>query len=166
MAIMTIFDYIVLAIVGVSIVISVMRGLLAEVLSIVGWFAAFFVAKTYASQLVPMMPADIPTESLRILAAFVILFLATFLLTTLLAIALTTIFKKIGLGWLNRILGAVFGLARGMLIVCIVVFLAGLTNVPKDERWKNAMFSAPIEALVISLLPWVPASIASHIKYE
>lgn len=166
MAIMTVFDYIVLAIVGISIVISVMRGLLSEVLSIVGWFAAFFVAKTYANQLIPLMPADIPTESLRILAAFVILFLATFLLTTLLAIALTTIFKKIGLGWLNRMLGAVFGLARGLLIVCIIVFLAGLTNIPKDERWKNAMFSAPIEALVISLLPWVPASIASHIKYE
>lgn len=163
---MTSFDYLVLAITGLSIILSVMRGLLAEVLSIAGWLAAFFVAKTYANQVVPMMPVEIPTESLRILAAFLMLFFATLLVASLLAIALSTIFKKIGLGWFNRLLGGVFGLARGLLIVCILVFLAGLTDAPKDERWRNAMFSAPIEALVVSLLPCVPASIAEHIKYD
>ena len=89
---MTSFDYLVLIIVGISIVLSVMRGLLAEVLSILGWVAAFFVAKTYASEVVPMMPVDIPTESLRILAAFLVLFFATLLVATLLSIALTAIF--------------------------------------------------------------------------
>ncbi|CAN1521560.1 MAG: CvpA family protein [Sulfuritalea sp.] len=163
---MTIFDYLVLAIIGLSIILSVMRGLLIEALSIVGWVAAFFVAKTYSSQLVPMMPVDIPTESLRILAAFLVVFFATLLITSLLAIALSAVFKKIGLGWLNRVLGAVFGLTRGVLIVCILVFLAGLTSLPQDERWRNAMFSAPIEALVTSLLPWVPDNITQYVKYD
>jgi membrane protein required for colicin V production len=163
---MTSFDYLVLVIIGFSIILSVMRGLLIEVISIIGWVAAFFVAKTYASQVMPMMPADIPTESLRILAAFLVLFFATLLVASLLGIALSAIFKRVGLGWLNRLFGAAFGLTRGLLIVCILVFLAGLTDAPKDERWRNAMFSAPIEALVISLLPWVPASIAKHIKYD
>ena len=163
---MTSFDYLVLAIIGLSIILSVMRGLLIEALSILGWVAAFFVAKTYSSQLMPMMPADIPTESMRILAAFLVLFFATLLVASLLAIALTAIFKKIGLGWLNRLFGAIFGLARGVLIVCILVFLAGLTDAPQDERWRNAMFSAPIEALVISLLPWIPDNIAKHVKYD
>ena len=163
---MTIFDYLVLAIIGLSIILSVMRGLLIEALSIVGWVVAFFVAKTYSNQLLPMMPADIPTESLRILAAFLVVFFATLLITSLLAIALSTLFKKIGLGWLNRLLGAVFGLTRGVLIVCILVFLAGLTSLPQDERWRNAMFSAPIEALVTSLLPWVPDNITQYVKYD
>lgn len=163
---MTSFDYLALVIIGISIILSVMRGLLIEVLSIMGWVAAFFVAKTYASQVMPMMPADIPTESMRILAAFLVLFFATLLVASLLGIALSAIFKRIGLGWLNRLLGAAFGMARGLLIVCILVFLAGLTAAPKDERWRNAMFSAPIEALVISLLPWIPVSIAKHIKYD
>jgi membrane protein required for colicin V production len=83
-----------------------------------------------------------------------------------LAIALSAVFKKIGLGWLNRVLGAVFGLTRGVLIVCILVFLAGLTSLPQDERWRNAMFSAPIEALVTSLLPWVPDNITQYVKYD
>jgi membrane protein required for colicin V production len=163
---MTIFDYAVLTIIGLSIIFSVMRGMVREVLAILGWVAAFYVGRTYTAQLLPMMPADIPSESLRVLAAFLVLFLATLLLTSLLAIAISAIFKKIGLGWLNRLLGAVFGVFRGLLIVCVVVFLAGLTDLPKDSRWKNAMFSAPIEALVVSMLPWIPESIAKHVKYD
>lgn len=163
---MTIFDYAVLVIIGLSIILSVMRGLVAEVLSIAGWIAAFVVAKTYTSEMLPMMPQTIPTESLRVLAAFLVLFLATLLVATLLAIALSAILKKIGLGWLNRLLGAVFGIVRGLLIVCIIVFLAGLTDIPKDARWRNAMFSAPIEAMVLSMLPWLPESIAKHVKYD
>lgn len=163
---MTVFDYAVLAIIGLSIIFSVMRGMVREVIAILGWVAAFYVGRTYTDQLLPMMPADIPTESLRVLAAFLVLFLATLLLASLLGIALSAIIKKIGLGWLNRLLGAMFGVLRGVLIVCVVVFLAGLTEVPKDARWRNAMFSAPIEALVNSMLPWVPSSIAKHVKYD
>jgi len=163
---MTAFDYAVLAIVGLSVIFSVMRGMIKEVLSILGWVAAFYVGRTYTSQLLPMMPVDIPSESLRILAAFLVLFLATLLLSTLLAIAISTVFKKVGLGWLDRLLGAFFGVFRGLLIICILVFLAGLTELPKDARWKNAMFSSPIEALVISMLPWLPEGIAKHVKYD
>ncbi|MDP1766423.1 MAG: CvpA family protein [Methylotenera sp.] len=163
---MTSFDYVVLTIIGLSIILSVMRGFFREALAILGWIAAFVVAKTYVNQILPMMPENIPTESLRILAAFLVLFLATLLVASLLAIALSAIFKKIGLGWLNRLLGALFGFARGMLVVCIIVFLAGLTDIPNDARWRNAMFSAPIEALVISMLPWLPISIAKHVKYD
>jgi membrane protein required for colicin V production len=163
---MTAFDYAVLIIIGLSIILSVMRGLVREVLSILGWVAAFYVAKTYTNQLLPMMPADIPTESLRILAAFLVLFLATLLVASLLAIALSAIFNKLGLGWLNRFLGALFGVMRGLLIVCVIVLLAGLTDAPKDVRWKSAMFSAPIEALVLAVMPWLPETIAKHVKYD
>lgn len=163
---MTVFDYSVLVIIGLSIVISMMRGLVKEVLSIIGWLAAFYVAKTYAYQLVPLLPESIPTEGLKILAAFVILFLATLLIASLIAITLSAIFSKLGLGWLNRFLGAFFGFARGMLIVCVLVFLAGLTSIPQDVRWQNAMFSAPIEALITSALPYLPEYIAKHVHFD
>lgn len=163
---MTSFDYAVLTIIGLSIIFSVMRGMVREVLAILGWVAAFYVGRTYTDQILPMMPVDIPTESLRVLAAFLVLFLATLLLTSLLGIALSAIIRKVGLGWLNRLLGAMFGVIRGLLIVCVLIFLAGLTSVPQDARWRNAMFSAPIEALVISILPWIPENIAKHIKYD
>lgn len=163
---MTAFDYTVLAILGLSIILSVMRGLVKEVLSILAWVVAFYVGRTYTDQMLPLISTEIPSESLRTLAAFLMLFLATLLLATLLAIAISAIFKKIGLGWLNRILGAVFGAFRGMLIVCILVLLAGMTEIPKDARWKNAMFSAPFEALVVSMLPWLPEGISKYVKYD
>lgn len=163
---MTGFDYAVLAIIGLSVILSVMRGMVREVLAISGLVVAFYVGRTYTDQLLPMIPLDIPTESLRILAAFLVLFLATLLLASLLGVAVSAIVKKIGLGWLDRFLGAVFGVLRGVLIVCVLVFLAGLTELPKDPRWRNAMFSAPAEAMVVSILPWVPEGIAKHIKYD
>jgi membrane protein required for colicin V production len=143
-----------------------MRGAVREILAIAGWIAALYVARTYASQLVPLLPPDIPTEPLKVLAAFVILMLGVLLVASLLSIALASIIRKIGLNWLNRSLGGLFGLARGLLIVCVLVFLAGLTNLPKEELWTNAMFSAPLEVLVKSMLPWLPQSVTQHVKYD
>ena len=163
---MTGFDYGVLFIIGISIIVSMMRGAVREVLAIAGWLAAFYVAKTYASQLIPLLPAEIPSEQLKTLAAFVILFLAVLLIASLLSIALSGVINKIGLNWLNRGIGAMFGFARGLLIVCVLVFLAGLTNFPKDVRWTNAMFSSPLEALVKSMLPLVPQTVAKHVKFD
>ena len=163
---MTSFDYTVLLIIGISIVVSMMRGAVREVLAIMGWLAAIYVAKTYATQLIPLLPADIPTEALKILAAHIIVFFAVLLVASLLTIALSSLIKKIGLNWLNRGIGAVFGFVRGLLIVCVLVFLAGLTSFPKDARWTNAMFSSPLEALVKTILPFVPKIVAKHIKYD
>jgi len=99
---MTIFDYIVLIIIGLSVILSVMRGMIREVLAIVGLVAAFYVGVTYTNQLLPMMPIDIPNDALRVLAAFLVLFLATLLLATLLGIALSAIFIGLVESFLRR----------------------------------------------------------------
>ena len=163
---MTSFDYTVLIIIGISIVVSMMRGAVRELLAIAGWIVAIYVAKTYATQLIPLLPPDIPTEALKILAAHIIVFFGVLLVASLLIIALSGLIKKIGLNWLNRGVGAVFGFARGFLIVCVLVFLAGLTSLPKDARWTNAMFSSPLEALVKSMLPFMPQMVAKHVLYD
>jgi membrane protein required for colicin V production len=163
---MTSFDYIVFIIIGISIIVSMMRGAVREVLAIAGWLIAIYVAKTYATQLIPLLPTNIPSEALKILAAYVIVFFGVLLVASLLIIALSSLIKKIGLNWLNRGVGAVFGFARGLLIVCVLVFLAGLTSLPKDARWTNAMFSSPLEALVKSMLPFVPKMVAKHVSYD
>lgn len=163
---MTVFDYVVLVIMGLSVLLSILRGFVREALALVSWLVAFFVAKLYTLELAPLLPQSIPSQSLRLLAAFLILFLATLLICSLLAIALSQVFKRVGLGWMDRGLGALFGLARGIVIVGVLVLLGGLTTLPKDVRWRNAMFSAPLEAMVISLLPWFPTDIAKHVKYD
>lgn len=163
---MTIFDYAVLAVIAVSAGLSLMRGFLRETLSLAGWVAAFMVAKVFTTQLVPLLPQAIPGEPLRMMVAFLILFLATLLVSSLLAIALAETFKQVGLGWLDRWLGLLFGLARGVLIVGVLVLLAGLTALPRDVHWSNAMFSAPLEAAVQQVLPWIPHGLAQHVHYD
>lgn len=163
---LTLFDYVVLSLIGFSVLMGVLRGFLREVLALAGWVAAFIVARLYTAQLVPLLPLQIPGEAMRYLVGFSLLFLTTLLVSTLLAIALSQLVKQIGLGWLDRILGMLFGLLRGVLIVLIVVMLAGMTSLPKDERWQSAMLSAPLEAVVVWLLPWMPQSLSKHVQFS
>lgn len=156
----------VLAIIGISIIVSMMRGAVKEMLAIIGWLVAFYVAKTYSSMLSPMLPQDIPTEALKTLAAFLILLIAVLFINSLLSIAISSIISKVRLGWLNRLLGIVFGFAKGVLIVCVLVFLAGLTSLPKERMWTDAMLSSPLEVLVKSTFPWLPYSVTKHVNFD
>lgn len=160
------FDYVVLTLIGFSVLIGVLRGFLREVLALAGWVAAFVVARLYTAQVVPLLPLQIPSEGMRYLVGFSLLFLITLLVSTLLAIALSQLVKQIGLGWLDRILGMLFGLLRGMLIVLVLVMLAGMTSLPKDERWQSAMLSAPLEAVVVWIMPWMPESLSKHVQFN
>ncbi len=163
---MTSFDYAVLAIIGISIVVSMMRGAMKELLALFGWVAAFYIARTYSSQLAPLLPQDIPTEALKTLAAFLILLIVVLFINSLLSIAVSSIVRKIGLGWFNRFLGVIFGFMKGLFIVCVLVFLAGLTSLPKEKMWTDAMLSSPLEMLVKAALPWLPGNVTKHVSYD
>ncbi len=156
----------VLAIIGICIIVSMMRGAVKEMLAIFGWLVAFYVAKSYSSLLSPMLPQDIPTEALKTLAAFLILLIAVLFINSLLSIAISSIISKVGLGWLNRFMGIVFGFAKGVLIVSVLVFLSGLTSLPKEKMWTDAMLSSPFEVLVKSTFPWLPYSVTKHVKFD
>jgi membrane protein required for colicin V production len=163
---MTIFDYAVLLIVGLSILLSVMRGLVREVLALLAWVVAIWLATAYATDIARLLPGSIPNDSVRMLAAFVILFLGALLLMSLVTMTLGELVKSLGLGVMDRSLGAVFGLARGVLIVTVLVLLAGLTTLPKQPLWRSAMFSAPLEAFAQSVTPWLPEDLRKRISYE
>lgn len=163
---MTAFDYGVLLVIGFSVLLSVMRGAVREILALISWVVAFVVANVYGSKLAPYLPNAIPNDSLKLLAAYIVLFLVTLLLMSLITIALSELIKKIGLGVMDRGMGAVFGLVRGYLIVTTLVLLAGLTALPQHPAWRNAVLSSPFEATVAYIKPWLPADFAKRIKYE
>lgn len=163
---MTSFDYIVIAIIALSVVVSMMRGAVKEMLAILGWVVAFYVAKAYSSILAAFLPEGIPTEALKTLIAFLILLIAVLFISGLLAVAISGIVSKVGLGSLNRLFGVIFGFAKGLLIVSVLVFLAGLTSLPKEQMWADAVLSEPLEILVKSALPWLPEGISKHVKFD
>jgi membrane protein required for colicin V production len=146
--------------------LSIIHGFVREVLALASWIVAFLVAQTYVTAVEPLLPAAIPGLSLRMLAAFIIIFLVVLLAMTLLTIAVSSLVKRAGLGMVDRTLGAAFGMARGLAIVILTVLLAGLTTLPKQPAWRHAMFSAPLEALANAIKVWLPYDLSKHINYD
>ena len=162
---MTIFDYIVLFILVSSVVISTMRGLVKEILSLVGWIAAFVVANAFGAKLAPMLPSVVPGESLRLIVAFIALFLGVRVLMGLLALAIGALIKATGLSLADRGLGGLFGLGRGIVIVLAGVILCGMTSIPQQAFWKDALLSPMAETGARTVKPFLPAALAQHVQF-
>jgi membrane protein required for colicin V production len=163
---MTVVDYAVLAIVGLSVLISVWRGAVREVLALVAWLAAFLAAQAYAPVAAVYLPASIENAALRLLAGFAGIFVLVLVLTTLVAAAISRLVRSAGLGPLDRGLGAIFGVARGMLVVIILVLLCGLTTYPRMPSWRDAMLSPALEAAAASVKPFLPYELARRIDFD
>jgi membrane protein required for colicin V production len=163
---MTWFDYGVLLVVGLSGLVAVMRGFVREVLSLLSWVAAFVAASAFAGTVAPMLPSEIPNDSLRMLAAFLLVFGATLLLMIFITLAIVELVRVVGLGFVDRVLGLAFGLVRGLLIVLVAVLLAGLTRLPEDRGWRDAMLSQPLEVLALLVCSYLPADLARRIRYD
>jgi membrane protein required for colicin V production len=162
---MTAFDLIVIGIVGLSAVFAFWRGLVRVVMSLVGLVAAVLAAihlSPSASNLLLVL-SDNPVT--RYLVAFALIFIVVVLICALLGWLLSRAVRAIGLGFVDRVLGAVFGVARGVLIVVIGVLLAGLTTLPRQEWWQNASFAPPLVIAALSLRPWLPQALAQRLDY-
>lgn len=163
---MTLFDYAVLTIVGGSVLLSIFRGFVREVLALAAWVIAFIAAGLLGNIVAGWLATSISDESVRVLMAFVAVFVATLISMSLIALAVSGLMRKAGLGLEDRVLGSFFGLARGMLIVMLLVLLAGLTALPRQPAWTDAMLSAPLEALAGAAKPWLPQVIAGNVSYD
>ncbi|SEQ77336.1 membrane protein required for colicin V production [Nitrosomonas sp. Nm51] len=163
---MTVFDYIVLGIFFISIILSIIRGLVREVLSIAGWVIAFIAASAYAYDFEPYIPSEIDGESLRVIAAFIAVFIVTLVVTVLITMLLNALIKNIGLGFIDRTLGAFFGFARAFIIVLVMVLIAGLTALPQQPMWRHAVLSPALEIVALEVLPWLPDDLSKRISYE
>jgi membrane protein required for colicin V production len=161
----TIFDYVVLFILVSSVVISTMRGLVKEILSLVGWVAAFIVANAFGAQLAPMLPSVIPGDVVRLIVAFIALFLGVRVLMGLLALAIGALIEATGLSLADRGLGGLFGLGRGIVIVLAGVILCGMTSIPQQAFWKDALLSPMAETGARTVKPFLPAAFAQHVQF-
>ncbi|NHZ88563.1 CvpA family protein [Massilia sp. CCM 8733] len=161
---MTEFDYVVLVILVSSGVIGTLRGLVKEILSLISWVVAFVVANAYGAQLAPML-SMIPGETVRLMVAFVALFLGTRIVMGLVMMAVDLVVKATGLSPANRLLGAVFGLARGLVIVLAAVILCGMTDLPKQAFWTNAVTSPWAEQGARMVKTFLPPELARHVQF-
>jgi membrane protein required for colicin V production len=157
-------DYAVLGVLALSIAWGVWRGLVREVISLAGWIAAFLVANLLAEPLANALPISNP--DLRMIVAFVAVFVVTLTLATLAAIALSKALKSSGLRGLDRTLGGLFGVARGVLIALAFALVAGLTSFPRHPTWEQSFTGPMLGRTVDQLKPWLPPALAGRLRYH
>lgn len=162
---MTLFDYLTLFVLIASVIISTTRGVVREVLSLASWVAAFMVANLYGEILAQLLPDIVPGALTRLIIAFVLLFIGTRLLMGLLILMCESLIKASGLSFVDRSLGSVFGFARGLLIVLVTVVLCGMTGIPQQPFWKDAMLSPYAESAARSVKPFLPDEFARHVQF-
>ena len=162
---MTSFDYLVLFVLICSILISTMRGLVKEILSLLGWIVSLVVANAYGEALAGMLPDAIPGSATRLIVAFIALFLGVKLLMMLLTKAVDALVRAGGLTVADRGLGGLFGLTRGLVIVLAAVLVCGMTTIPKQPFWKEALLSPLAETAAMTVKPFLPGGFAQHIQF-
>ncbi len=162
---MTWFDYAVITVVALSVLLALFRGVVREIAALAGWAAALILSGLFAQQLAHWLPAAL-SPMLRAVIAYLIIFLGVLLLSGLSGMLLAKLFRVAGLGFTDRVVGALFGFVRGALIVFVAVMLAGLTSLPKEPFWREAMFSAPVETAVLIAKPALPKDLAQRIRYR
>lgn len=165
----TLFDHLVLAIVLLSILLGTLRGMVKEVLSLLNWVLAFWVANrfgaVFAVNLGGIIELEALNEPMRMLLGCSIAFFATMLVGSILTALLGRVITAAGLGFADRALGAVFGLARGFFIVFVLVVGAGFTRLPQQPFWRDAVLSPLSEEAVRSAKPYLPHNIEKWVRY-
>jgi membrane protein required for colicin V production len=158
-------DFVILGILGVSVLISLWRGFTREALSLAGWVLAVWVALMFSDKLERLLRPQIETPSLRLIVAFAILFFLTLLVAALINYLAVQLIKKTGLSGTDRVIGIAFGLARGIVLVTVLVLVAGFTSVPRDPWWQRSALMHYFQDLAVWTRAWLPPEIAQNIRY-
>lgn len=158
-------DYGILIIVALSALISVMRGFVREALSLVAWVAAFWVAFGFHQYLATLFVDYIDAPSIRLISAFVLLFVVTLIICAIINNLVAKLVEKSGLSGTDRMLGVLFGIARGAVVVAILVLMAGLTPLPADPWWKESIFIVHFQSMALWLREFLPPDIAANFQY-
>lgn len=159
---MAVLDWIVLAVLALSAVLGLLRGLVYEVLSVLNWIAAFLAAQWLAPQAAALLPLGPSGEALRYAAGFVLVFIAALFAGGLLAWLIKKLVEAVGLAPVDRALGGMFGLVRGMVAVLALAVVVHLTGLKHGTWWTESMTAGVATAALRGLKPVVPDSVGAY----
>jgi len=132
-------DWALIVIISLSSLMSLRRGFIKEALSLTTWVVAFVVARSFHANFQTLLVDSIDEPTLRIIAAFCILFIATLLIGAAVNFIVGALIKLTGLTPLDRILGVFFGLARGLILTIVMVAVLRLTPLSQSDWWVNSV---------------------------
>lgn len=147
-----------MTIVGLSTLVSLWRGFTREALSLLGWVAAFMAANLFATQVASGLTEFISNLTARYVAAWLLVFILVLVLVSLVSMVVSQLVRATGLGPTDRLLGTLFGFARGIVIVLVLVFLLRELLPPRDQQWLH---QAQLMPQVDALMDWARGTLAS-----
>ncbi len=156
--ILTLFDWLAFGTIAAFILISMLRGLVSEVVSLARWIAGLLAAWLFAGTFAEIALSRIEPPALAHAIAFVAIFVVVFMVMYLLRELLNAAVSRIGLGGVNRILGGVFGCIKGIALVTLVVMLCAFTDLPSKPAWKMSLSAPFFENLGQMALPYIEAA--------
>jgi len=160
---MATLDWIVLALLCASLLLGAVRGLVYEVLSVLGWIVAFVVAQWFAADVAQHLPMGQASASLRFAAGFVLVFVAAAFAAGLLASLLKSLVQAVGLRPVDRVLGAIFGLVRGVLWILVAAVVVHLTGLHRGLWWQESRSAAIATEVLHTARPLLPEAFAKFL---
>ena len=158
-------DYAILGILLISSFISLVRGFVKEALSLAGWILAFWISLSFAVPLSKLLAASMEDPTLRLILAFVALFILTLIVSAVINFFASRLVQRTGLTGTDRFLGVIFGFLRGALLVSVLVLLAGLTTLPKESWWDDSFLLFRFQAIAMWIRELLPADVAASFNF-
>jgi membrane protein required for colicin V production len=148
-------DIAMLALIALSALAGAVRGLTFEILSLLGWVAAWFAGLWLGPLIAPHLPVGAPGSALNGIAAFACAFLIALILSGLAARAISALVGKTLLRPLDRLLGAVFGVLRGLLVLLALAIVVAYTPIGSSAAWRESHGAAWLNTILRELVPLV-----------
>ena len=163
---MTGFDIAVAVVITLSALIGLWRGVIREVFALAAWVAAIICMYVFGEQLAILLPFARDTPWLRLLAGYAIVFLGVFITMSVVGFLFSKLVKVIGLSFVDRALGMMFGVLRGALITVLLVFIAGATNLSTMAWWRDSATAKPLVTFAAILRSKLPDDLAKRFKFS
>ena len=158
-------DYAILGILLISSFISLVRGFVKEALSLVGWVLAFWVSLSFAVPLSKLFESSSDDPTLRLIVAFVVLFVLSLIVSAVINFFASRLVQRSGLTGTDRFLGVIFGFLRGAVLVSVLVLLAGLTTLPKEDWWDDSFLLFRFQAIAMWVRELLPSDVAASFNF-
>ncbi len=152
-------DFTILGVIGVSTLVSLVRGFVREAISLVIWVAAFWAAYRFSAQFATTFLMSIDSNSVRLILSFLILFFGVLIAGAIVNYLVGSLVYSTGLSGTDRVLGLVFGFTRGGLLVAVIVLVASITMAEKSEAWQQSQLLPQFEGVAEWLKALLPEGI-------
>ncbi len=160
---MAVLDWVFGAVLLASLLLGAWRGLIFEVLSLVTWAAAFILAQWFAPDVAQMLPMSGAGEAVRYAAGFVLVFVAAVFVGGLVAVLVKKLISAAGLAPADRMLGAVFGLVRGVVVLLALTVVVAMTPLKKSVWWTESIGAGVLRAALKGLKPVLPQEFGKYL---